>query len=209
MSLPKTIPLIVLPDCTLFPHALLPLYIFEPRYRAMLAEALDRERFFSVGTLLSDDGNDVVAGGLVSDDDIHPYSCAGIVRACVGGSNGTSRLILQGISRIRFAGWVQREPFRVARIESVPTVTRNVRTANRLVRQVINIAREFGHSDPGFVEQFDKQFRHLTDPEIVADVIGYNFLPRTADKLPLLGMPEVDTRLGYLLERLHMLEASD
>jgi Lon protease-like protein len=208
MSLPKTIPLIVLPDCTLFPHALLPLYIFEPRYRAMLNEALRRDRFFSVGTLNSGCADPALAT-MISDDDIHPYSCAGIVRACVGGRDGTSRLILQGISRIRFTGWVQREPFRIARIEPVPSITCNRRAANRLVQQVISIARDFGHSDPAFVGQFDKQVGQLTDPEIIADVIGYNFLPRTADKLPLLGMPDVSDRLGYLLERLHGLQARD
>jgi len=37
-----------LPNATLFPQALLPLYIFEPRYRQMLAEALHSSRMFAV-----------------------------------------------------------------------------------------------------------------------------------------------------------------
>ena len=39
-ELPATIPVMVLPGVTLFPNALLPLHIFEPRYRLMLEEAL-------------------------------------------------------------------------------------------------------------------------------------------------------------------------
>ena len=43
MKIPREIPVMTLPNATLFPQALLPLYIFEPRYRQMLADALARQ----------------------------------------------------------------------------------------------------------------------------------------------------------------------
>ena len=42
--LPSEIPIFPLPNVVLFPSALLPLHIFEPRYRAMVADALESER---------------------------------------------------------------------------------------------------------------------------------------------------------------------
>ena len=48
MKLPREVPVMTLPNATLFPQALLPLYIFEPRYRHMLADALHSNRMFSV-----------------------------------------------------------------------------------------------------------------------------------------------------------------
>src|SRR6266699_2414219 len=48
MKLPSEIPVMTLPNATLFPQALLPLYVFEPRYRQMLADALHSNRMFSV-----------------------------------------------------------------------------------------------------------------------------------------------------------------
>ena len=48
ISLPDQVPIMPLPGSVLFPHALLPLYIFEPRYREMLARRLDAHRMFSV-----------------------------------------------------------------------------------------------------------------------------------------------------------------
>ena len=50
LSIPKQAPLMVLPEMTLFPHALVPLRIFEPRYRAMLEWTLERERVFCLAT---------------------------------------------------------------------------------------------------------------------------------------------------------------
>jgi len=49
--LPEQAPVMPLPGAVLFPHALLPLYIFEPRYREMLAHALAHERMFCVALL--------------------------------------------------------------------------------------------------------------------------------------------------------------
>ena len=51
MALPSSIPVILLGECNVFPHALLPLNIFEPRYRAMLATALQADRMIAVATL--------------------------------------------------------------------------------------------------------------------------------------------------------------
>jgi ATP-dependent Lon protease len=52
--LPEQAPVMPLPGALLFPHALLPLYIFEPRYGEMLDHALARERMFCV-TLIKPD----------------------------------------------------------------------------------------------------------------------------------------------------------
>jgi len=43
MDLPNEVPVMTLPSATLFPQALLPLYIFEPRYRQMVADTLKSE----------------------------------------------------------------------------------------------------------------------------------------------------------------------
>ena len=44
MDLPETAGFMILNGVTLFPHQLLPLHIFEPRYREMLEDALTGDR---------------------------------------------------------------------------------------------------------------------------------------------------------------------
>src|SRR4030095_4303698 len=51
VTLPKQVPVMPLPGALLFPHALLPLQIFEPRYREMLKHALAHHRMFCVALL--------------------------------------------------------------------------------------------------------------------------------------------------------------
>ncbi|MEI6377638.1 MAG: LON peptidase substrate-binding domain-containing protein, partial [bacterium] len=67
-ELPETLPVMVLPGVTLFPNALLPLFIFEPRYRAMLDEALGAGRMLAMAMPRDEEESEVemVAGvGLV------------------------------------------------------------------------------------------------------------------------------------------------
>src|SRR5205809_1146878 len=111
--LPKQLPVMPLPDAVLFPHALLPLYIFEPRYRNMLEHALYQHRMFCV-TLIKPSCPEWRAP-----EDFFHLATVGLIRACVGRSDGTSNLILQGLQRVRFASFEQETPFPIARIDVV------------------------------------------------------------------------------------------
>src|SRR5947209_2715478 len=111
IALPEAVPVMPLPGAVLFPHALLPLYIFEPRYREMLAHALAHDRMFSIA-LLKPKRND-----WHSPEDFRDVATVGLIRACVGRGDGTSNLILQGLQRVRFVSFEQAQPFPIARIE--------------------------------------------------------------------------------------------
>src|SRR3954470_16284947 len=111
--LPDEVPVMPLPGALLFPHALLPLHIFEPRYRQMLEHALREHRMFSVA-LIRPQRNQ-----WKSTDDFFHVAGVGLIRACVGRGDGTSNLILQRLQRVRFTGFQQSAPFPVARIEPV------------------------------------------------------------------------------------------
>src|SRR6266850_5088781 len=103
MELPNEVPVMTLPSATLFPQALLPLYIFEPRYRKMLADTLKSERMFSVAMQKPGRSREtpcVVAG-------------LGLIRVSVDHEDGTSHLILQGLTRVELGDPVQRKPYRI------------------------------------------------------------------------------------------------
>src|SRR5437660_10195070 len=102
-----------LPVALLFPHALLPLHIFEPRYREMLKHALAHHRMFCVALLKPHcvEWN--------SNADFFHIATVGLIRACVERSDGTSNLILQGLERVRFRVFRQEAPFLFATIDLI------------------------------------------------------------------------------------------
>jgi Lon protease-like protein len=105
--MPASVPVMVLGGTALLPHNCLPLYIFEPRYRAMLERALVTDRLLAIATPQNREGTRVLEVG-----------CIGLVRACVRNPDGTAHLILEGLCRVRFTGWPQLEPFRQAEVEA-------------------------------------------------------------------------------------------
>src|SRR5207244_10833931 len=102
-----------LPGAVLFPHALLPLYIFEARYRQMLEHALHRHRMFCVALIKPS------CPEWRAPEDFFHLATVGLIRACVERGDGTSNLILQGLRRVRFASFEQETPFKIARIDVV------------------------------------------------------------------------------------------
>ena len=90
MKLPNEVPVMTLPNATLFPQYLLPLYIYEPRYRKMLVDALNGNRMFSVAMQRPGRSRETPS----------PVAGLGLIRVSVGHQDGTSHLVLQGIARV-------------------------------------------------------------------------------------------------------------
>src|SRR2546429_8729058 len=104
MELPREVPVMTLPDAILFPQALLPLYIFEPRYKRMLTDALGSHRMFSVA--------------LQKPGRARETPCAvaglGLIRAAVARKDRTADLVLPGIARVELTPAGRYKPYRGA-----------------------------------------------------------------------------------------------
>jgi len=116
--LPSEIPLFPLPNVVLFPAALLPLHIFEPRYRAMIADALDGERL--IGMVMLRPGWE---GDYEGTPPIYPVGCAGFITHADRLSDGRYNIVLRGLEKFRIAHERRAregvETYRVARVESI------------------------------------------------------------------------------------------
>src|SRR5208337_5533582 len=132
MKLPHEVPVMTLPNATLFPQALLPLYIFEPRYRQMLADALHSNRMFSVAMQRPGTTRETPS----------PVAGLGLIRVSVGHRDGTSHLILQGLARVELEEAVRYKPYRIQRIKPLKTPPCDNVTVDALVAKVRELLEE-------------------------------------------------------------------
>src|SRR6266481_6636402 len=132
MKIPREVPVMTLPNATLFPQALLPLYIFEPRYRQMLADALHSNRMFSVAMQRPGNSRETPA----------PIAGLGLIRVSVGHSDGTSHLILQGLARVELKEAVRYKPYRIQRIRPLETPPCDNVKVDALVAKVRELLEE-------------------------------------------------------------------
>ena len=109
-TLPETIPIFPLSGATLFPHCLLPLNIFEPRYVAMVGDALEEER--SLIGMVQPKSREGEANELYS------IGCAGLISGCRNTEDGRYEIILLGVSRFRLESVSQgAEPYLKALVD--------------------------------------------------------------------------------------------
>ncbi len=196
LPLPPEAPVMALPNAILFPNTLLPLHIFEERYREMLAYALEHHRMFCVALIKP--GITEPAGYA----DLFPVAGIGLIRVCVGDDDGTSNLVLQGMARVRLFDFVQETPFRIARIEKVDSTMQNPTEAEALGAKVIELCGELKAAGVDIAPALRQEIAHLVDPEVVCDKVANALVEDTLRRQALLEERTVATRLRLLISYL-------
>ena len=194
--LPKQLPVMPLPAAVLFPHALLPLHIFEPRYRQMLNHALQRHRMFCV-TLIKPSCPDWHAP-----EDFFHLGTAGLIRACVGRGDGTSNLILQGLKRVRFHSFHGDKPFPIASIDAVESRDPTTVETEALGAKVIELYGSLKHDGRQLPAKLDGYLSELRDLGMLADLMASTFVDDPLRRQHLLEERSVNQRLRFLIRYL-------
>lgn len=116
-KLPSVIPIFPLEQAMLFPGVSRPLYIFEPRYRAMVADALKGDRIIGMTTLKP--GYEANYEGRPP---IFAIGCAGVITDVEELPDGRFNILLRGLVKFRVTGEDESRPYRLARVDAVPEV---------------------------------------------------------------------------------------
>jgi uncharacterized protein len=111
----RRLPVFPLPDVVLFPHALLPLHVFEPRYRQLTRDVLDSHKLMGVALLVEHE----VAGA--SPPRFAPILGVGEVVMAQELPDGRFNLVLRGRARVRVDHeLITDEPYRLVKATEVP-----------------------------------------------------------------------------------------
>lgn len=194
-----------LPNATLFPQALLPLHIFEPRYRRMLADALKSHRMFIVAMQKPNctrESPSTIAG-------------LGLIRVAVDNPDGTSHLILQGITRVEIVKTVRYKPYRTQEIrplQASPTDNVMVDALLAKVRDLVTERIALGFPfplthKPGkkkgsgamSIKEIVNYLDKLHDADQVADLVSCALLQGAVERQTILETVDVEPRLKHLI----------
>jgi Lon protease-like protein len=116
-KLPPVIPNFPLEEAMLFPGVSRPLHIFEPRYRAMVADALKGDRIIGMTTLKP--GYEANYEGRPP---IYAIGCAGVITDVEELPDGRFNILLRGLVKFHVTSEDDSRPYRLARIEAMPEV---------------------------------------------------------------------------------------
>jgi uncharacterized protein len=114
LTMSDLLPLFPLPNVVLFPNVFLPLHIFEPRYREMVADALASDRM--IGMVLLKAGWQHAYDGRPA---VYPIGCSGVITHVERLEDGRYNLVLRGVERFRILEEDDGRLYRRASIEPV------------------------------------------------------------------------------------------
>jgi Lon protease-like protein len=116
-SIPPVIPIFPLEVTMLFPGVSRPLHIFEPRYRAMVADALKGDRIIGMATLKP--GYEADYQGRPP---VYEIGCAGVIDEVEELPGGRFNIVLRGVVKFRITGEDNSRAYRLARVDAMPEV---------------------------------------------------------------------------------------
>lgn len=213
MLLPAEVPVMTLNGAILFPQAMLPLYIFEPRYRKMLQDALDTHRMFAVAMQKPHTTRETPA----------QVAGLGLIRAAVRNPDGTSHLILEGLCRLELGKAVKYRPYRIHKARPLETTGNDSVAVDALAAKLLDLVAErfeqgIGSSpqimeaikkleseaNPGKkitnpAENLIKYLSKVQNPDHLADFVSFTLLPMATQRQTILETTNLEARLKFLI----------
>jgi uncharacterized protein len=196
------VPLFPLPNVVFFPNSLLPLHVFEPRYRQMVDDIIDSEKI--IGMVLLKPGWEK---NYYDEPDIYDIACMGKIVSIEVQKDGRSNIVLYGLKRIRIIEIVNEVPYRLARVD----IQEDIHGQNeevyekRISELILKWNNILGEEHKSHKIKFDTTLSldNLTDcitPQIVPDVFHrQEFLEETivlkrAEKI----IEQLETKIGII-----------
>ena len=194
VRLPKQIAVMPLPNAILFPRVLLPLYIFEPRYKQMLADCLNGERMFAVALLRKGwekEGHNPTP---------HPIAGIGVIRTCVARPDGSANVILEGVARVRITEYLKLRPYRVARVVPLKSSDDDAGAKREpLLEMVTQLAKARARMGAELPKSVLTALRSVKNADYLSDLVSYTVLDDYYDKQAMLETLDADERLEKLV----------
>jgi Lon protease-like protein len=200
-----------LPNAILFPQVMLPLFIFETRYRKMLSDVLEKDRMFAIAMQKpsTPKGTPSNIAGL------------GLVRAAVTHKDGTSHLILQGVARIALTKTLKQRPYRLEKFKLLETKPNDSIAVDALTEKVLDlVAERFKQGFPfpilnqllkmdaegektsdngASLDTIIEYLAKLENPDQLADLVSCTLLTAPTQRQIILETVDLETRLKHLI----------
>jgi Lon protease-like protein len=194
--LPPTIPIFPLPNAVLFPNVFMPLHIFEPRYRAMVTDALAGDRI--IGMVLLRPGFEADYEGRPP---VYPTGCAGVITHSEALPDGRFNIVLRGIEKFRVTGEDASKPYRLAHVQAIAEAVAEqdraqIRQFRHRLEAIMAAAMERSGADPRFPPA-------VPDEDLVNALAQYMAL-EPIERQALLEQPGCLARCRALVELLEI-----
>ena len=191
--LPDVLPVLAIRDAIVFPLAVSPLGVGQERSIRLVDEAMKGDRLIA----LVGQKNDARPA---RPDDCHRIGVVASILQLKRDSDGSMRLIVQGIARIRILEFTSEQPFLKARVELAPEPVDPSIETEALVRSLKDLFRHWVEVTPDVPDMISQAVETLDDARQLANVVAATLQIDAGVRQEILEMDSVRTKLERLVQ---------
>ena len=192
LQIPEALPVLPLKETVVFPDSATPLAVGQERSIALVDDVVGRDRMLALVTAKD---SDVEQPGW---DDLYDVGTAAIVHRLIRVPDGTLRILVQGLERIRLESRVQDDPFLIGLFSEQPDIVTETKELEALTRNVQMLFGRIVGLAPYLPAELELAAANVDDPAALSHLVASTLRLKAEEKQHLLELRDVEQRLREL-----------
>ena len=189
ISIPQVLPVLPLRETVVFPESMTPLAIGQERSVRLVDDVVAGDRMLA---LLTSRDAEIEQPGF---DDTYAVGTAAVIHKMIRVPDGTVRVLVQGLRRIRLVRAMESEPYLLGEFVEVPDVLVESKELEALTRNVQNVFGRIIGLVPYLPEELQLAAANVEDPSALCHLVASTLRIKTEEKQALLELANVEERL--------------
>ncbi len=191
--IPAQLPVLPLKETVVFPEAVAPLAVGEPRSVRLIDEVMDLPERMLV--LVASRDPELAEP---APEQIHDVGTVAVVQRMVRVPDGTVRILAQGVRRVRIGAYSQTEPFLVAQVEEIIDLTERTTEVEALARNLASVFTRMIELVPHLPDELQVAVANIEDPTTLSFVVASSIRITVPERQELLEEVNLEARLRRL-----------
>ena len=192
-ELPTTLPVLPLKETVVFPESMTPLAIGQERSIQLIDDVVGGDRLLALVTVRNDEAD------VPTWDDLYDVGTAAVVHKMIRVPDGTMRILVQGLRRVRLERRVLDDPYLVGEFVEVPDRLEETKEVEALTRNVQTLFGQIVALAPYLPEELQIAAANVDDPSALCYLVASTIRLKTEEKQKLLELVDVEARLREVL----------
>ena len=185
----EELPILPLRGTVLYPDLILPIMVGRKKSVKLIDDAMDSDRIIGVITQKRSEIEDP------KETDLYSVGVAALILRMIRELDGSQRVIVQGVSRIKVKEYIQREPYFKARSEVIDEGLAQGVEIDALMMNLKNLFQRAVELAPYLTSELGTMVSNIKSPAILADLIASNLNISTTEKQGILETFDIRERL--------------
>jgi ATP-dependent Lon protease len=189
LEIPSELPVLPLKETVVFPQSMTPLAIGQERSIKLVEDAVDGERLVALVTVENAEPDQP------GWDDLHEIGTAAVIHKLIRVPDGTLRILVQGVRRIRLDRRVKAKPYLVGEFVEVPDEVEETPEVEALTRNVQMLFGRVIAAVPYLPDELELAAANVDDPNALSYLVASTLRLKTDEKQHLLELTDAGERL--------------